>query len=112
MTREELISTVKEAKSPEDILKAAEKNGVKDFTPEEAEKVYRRYCYSSELSDEELDVSAGGCGSVSYSNTCPKCGVGTMSQTCFLERDSNCGTRTTTLECDNCHYSYDIVYYE
>lgn len=35
-----------------------------------------------------------------------------MSQTCFLERDSNYGTRTTTLECDNCHYSYDIVYYE
>lgn len=33
MTKEELISTVKNAKSPEDILKAAEKNGVKDFTP-------------------------------------------------------------------------------
>lgn len=111
MTREELVLTVKSAKSPEDILKAAKENGVNDFTPEEAEKVYRRYCYSGELSDEELDVSAGGCG-VSYSNTCPVCGVGTLSQTCFLQYDPNYGKRTTTLECDNCHYSYDIADYE
>ncbi len=112
MTAEELMSTVKGAKSPEDILKAAEKNGIKDFTREEAEKVYRRYCYSGELSDEELDVSAGGCGTASYDNTCPQCGVGTMSQSSFMVRDSFNGTRTTTLECDNCHYTKEIVYYE
>lgn len=112
MTNEEIIAKARTAKSAEDILDSAAQCGVKDMTLEEAEKIYKRFHTSGELSDEEFDVSAGGCADASYDNTCPQCGVGTLSQSSFMVRDSFNGTRTTTLECDNCHYTKEIVYYE
>lgn len=121
MNREEIIAKAKEAKTQKEFTEILKTSGIEGMTEEAAEKLYKKYVLhelsddeinaSGGAADEELDVSAGGCG-VSYSNTCPVCGVGTLSQTCFLQYDPNYGTRTTTLECDNCHYSYDIVDYE
>ncbi len=57
----ELLKKAREAKSPEELLKLAHENGMKDLTEEDAKLYFDRLNTSGELSDEELDVSAGGC---------------------------------------------------
>ncbi len=57
----ELLAKARAAKSPEELLKLAHENGMPEFTMESAESYYELMHRSGELSDEELDVSAGGC---------------------------------------------------
>lgn len=61
---EELLKKAKAASSPEELLKIAKENGMTDFTEENAKAYFENMHKSGELSDEELDVSAGGCGQV------------------------------------------------
>lgn len=49
------------AKSPEELLKIAHDNGQLEFTEENARVYFNALNHRGELSDEELDVSAGGC---------------------------------------------------
>lgn len=63
---EEILKKVKEAKSPEELLNIARENGLGGFTEEKAKAYFdlmnqKTELKSGELSDEELDVSAGGC---------------------------------------------------
>ena len=57
----EMITSLKNAKSPEEIVKIMRESGVVDF-PEETAKMYFNFINKSgELSDEELGAAVGGC---------------------------------------------------
>ncbi len=58
---EELLAKARAAGSPEELLKIAHENGMPEFTEESAKAYFEVMHHSGELSDEELDVSAGGC---------------------------------------------------
>ena len=58
----ELIEKAKTAKSAEELLAMAKAENI-EMTAEEANKVYAELHKTGELSDEELDNVAGGCGS-------------------------------------------------
>ncbi len=57
----ELLKKAREAKSPEELLELAKGLGADGFPEEKAEELFNALHRSGELSDEELDVSAGGC---------------------------------------------------
>ncbi len=57
----ELIEKAKQAKSSEELITLAKENGI-DISNDEAEEYFERLNNSGELSDEELDNVAGGCG--------------------------------------------------
>ena len=58
----DLIAKVKTAKSPEELLELAKANGV-ELTAEEAKTYFEQLTANSAVSDDELDVIAGGgCG--------------------------------------------------
>jgi len=62
MKYEDLILKAKEAKSAEDLLVLAEKNGI-ELTKEEAKNYFAELHPSGELADDELDnIAGGGCG--------------------------------------------------
>lgn len=58
----ELIEKAKTAKSAEELLAMAKAENI-ELTEEEAAKAFAELNKSGELSDEELDNVAGGCGS-------------------------------------------------
>lgn len=58
----ELIEKAKTAKSAEELLEMAKAENI-ELSKEEASKVYAELHKTGELSDEELDNVAGGCGS-------------------------------------------------
>ena len=58
---QEILKKAREAKSPEELLKLANDIGAEGFSEERAEELFNALHRSGELSDEELDVSAGGC---------------------------------------------------
>lgn len=61
MDQKELLEQAKEAKSAEELMSLAKKNGM-ELTKEEAEAYFAQLNKSGELSDEELDnVAGGGC---------------------------------------------------
>ena len=66
----ELIEQAKKAESVEALLALAQENGI-DLTAESAEKLFTEWHTTKELSDDELDSVAGGCGDPI---TCPRCG--------------------------------------
>ena len=70
----ELIEKAKKAESVDALLALAKENGI-DLTAEHAEKLFSEWHTTKELSDDELDSVAGGCG---RDYTCPSCGVGTL----------------------------------
>ena len=57
----ELIEKAKTAKSPEELLEMAKVENI-EMTAEEAESAFTKLHRTGELSDEELDNVAGGCG--------------------------------------------------
>ena len=58
---QELIAKVKEAASAEEILALAEENGV-EMNENGAKELFERIHATGELSDDELEGAAGGCG--------------------------------------------------
>ena len=66
----ELIEQAKKAESVEALLALAKENGIA-LTAERAEKLFSEWHTTRELSDDELDSVAGGCGDPI---TCPNCG--------------------------------------
>ena len=85
----ELIEKAKAAKSAEDILAIAKENGIA-LGEDEAKEYFDRLNTSGELSDEELDSVAGGCGALT---PCPNCGR-------YL------GMRDGKYYCRNCGFTY------
>ena len=61
---EEILAKARAAKSPEELLELAHENGMSEFTEENAKGYFEAMHKSGELSDEEMDVSAGGCGQI------------------------------------------------
>ena len=59
-----ILDIAKGAKSPEELLKLAHENGMEEFGEENAKAYFDLLHKSGELSDEEMDVSAGGCCAV------------------------------------------------
>ncbi len=57
----ELLNKAKEAKTPEELLKIAQENGMTDFSEENAKVYFDLVNRSGELSDTELENAAGGC---------------------------------------------------
>ena len=70
----ELIEQAKKAESVAALLALAKENGI-DLTAERAEKLFSEWHTTKELSDDELDSVAGGCGNDDDTpSACPKCG--------------------------------------
>ena len=61
MTNEELILKARGAKSPEELLRIAQESGMTGFTEENARTYFDVLSQTGEMSDEELNVSAGSC---------------------------------------------------
>ena len=71
----ELIEKAKQAKSVEELLEMAKAENI-ELTAEEAAKAFAKLNASGELSDEELDNVAGGCGGEEIPE--PKYNIGDM----------------------------------
>ena len=76
----ELIEQAKKAGSVDALLALAKKNGI-SMTEEAAEKLFTEWHTTKELSDEELDSVAGGCGD-DDEPSCPKCSSTDIEITC------------------------------
>ena len=57
----ELILKARGTKSAEELLAVAKENGI-ELTADEAKKYFDQLCANSAVSDDELDLVAGGCG--------------------------------------------------
>ena len=77
----ELIAKAKAAKSTEELLALAKENNV-ELTEEEAKTYFEQLNANGAVSDDELDIVAGGCGEMYKAGTkvrftdgtmCPKC---------------------------------------
>ena len=111
----ELIEKAKQAKSVEELLEMAKAENI-ELTAEEAAKAFAKLNASGELSDEELDNVAGGCGGEEIPE--PKYNIGDMvvsskgfpCHTCGYYRDfqitkvhrSPDGKHTYSLACPEC----------
>lgn len=61
MTEEDLIEEAKKAKSVDELILDAERDGI-ELTKDDAEKVFEELHKTGELSDDEIEnVTAGGC---------------------------------------------------
>ncbi len=58
---EEILAKARAAKSPEELLKLAQDNGMSEFNEENAKAYFEVMHHSGELSDDELEQAAGGC---------------------------------------------------
>ena len=80
---EELMAKARAAKSPDELMGVIRENGIEGF-PAEAAKNYYDFLNmkSGEISDEEIDVSAGGCNTYGHPTvTCDKnCNCGKWEQ--------------------------------
>ena len=106
MKREEMIRKAKTAKDPEELAGILKDSGMGEITTETAEKLFNVLHSSKELTDEELDVSAGAeidasaGGCFLFNKTvCPNChGVGNFSTVTAKNPDGV----TSTVHCNNC----------
>ena len=98
----ELIEQAKKAESVAALLALAEENGI-DLTAERAEKLFSEWHTTKELSDDELDSVAGGCGEESTGQQCPKCGSMNVSLLGITVGFQGTGT---SYECMDCGYQY------
>lgn len=93
---EEILAKARAAESPEELLKLAHENGMSEFTEESAKAYFDTLHRSGELSDEEIDVSAGGCKTkdgkkiVTRGNICPDWHLGWTCKKCHKFR-CTCG---------------------
>ena len=111
----EMIEKAKTAKSAEELLELAKAENI-NFTAEEAAKAFAELNKTGELSDEELDNVAGGCGKEKIPE--PKYKIGDMvissrgfpCHTCGIYRDfqitevhrSPDGKHTYSIACPEC----------
>ena len=111
----EMIEKAKTAKSAEELLELAKAENI-NFTAEEAAKAFAELNKTGELSDEELDNVAGGCGEEEIPE--PKYKIGDMvissrgfpCHTCGIYRDfqitevhrSPDGKHTYSIACPEC----------
>ena len=90
----ELIEQAKKAESVESLLALAKENGIA-LTAERAEKLFSEWHTTKELSDDELDSVAGGCGEDGPISPCPKCSSydtsGGDGAGAHLRKCKNCG---------------------
>lgn len=103
----EILAKAKAAKSPEELLKLARENDISDFTEENAKAYFEAIHKSGELVDEEIDVSAGGCGSPKRKQVSPLdgCAEGWRCEYCGKTIDlCNC-SRTKYLWCGCCIFA-------
>ena len=83
----ELIEQAKKAESVAALLALAKENGI-GLTAARAEKLFNEWHSTKELSDEELDSVAGGCGSSGggdddkATDRCPECRSTDVEITC------------------------------
>ena len=93
----ELIEQAKKAESIEALLALAKENNI-ILTAAHAEKLFNEWHSTKELSDDELDSVAGGCGD-DYDDpiTCPSCGE-TKAYAC-MEKDGKTIYRCTNRLC-------------
>ena len=77
----ELLEKAKAAKTAEELLEMAKTEKI-ELTEEEAAKAFAELNKTGELSDEELDNVAGGCGDSNKSGDTPKYSVGQRGCTC------------------------------
>lgn len=56
----EFVAKAKAAKSPEELAALAKENNI-ELTEEQAKEYHDRFHYGGELTDDELDMVAGGC---------------------------------------------------
>ena len=111
----EMIEKAKTAKTAEELLEMAKAENI-NFTAEEAAKAFAELNKTGELSDEELDNVAGGCGKEKIPE--PKYKIGDMvissrgfpCHTCGIYRDfqitevhrSPDGKHTYSIACPEC----------
>lgn len=95
---QELIEQAKKAESAEALLALAKENGV-ELSAEDARKFYDMWHTTAELSDEELDNVAGGCGKEKEKKICPKCKNKTLSYGYYIS--TGCWPWE---HCDTCGY--------
>ena len=93
----DLIEQAKKAGSVDALLALAKENGI-SMTEEAAEKLFTEWHTTKELSDDELDSVAGGCG---FDDTCPKCG-GTLE---FDHVRYGFGDDVMVYKCNKCRYT-------
>ena len=75
---EDLLKKACEAKSPAELLKIAHDNGMSEFNEENAKAYFDMLNQHGEISEEELENAAGGCGGGRKKDACPICNkVGT-----------------------------------
>ena len=77
MFNEEMIKKIRGLGSPEELIELGKENGFA-ISKETAEKYFNSLHGSGEISDEELENTAGGCGggySPSIYKQCPECGT-------------------------------------
>lgn len=103
----EILAKARAAKSPEELLKIARDSGISDLNEENAKEYFDRLHKSGEMSDDELDVSAGGCGEVygkkkiSSKDSCD----GWRCKYCAAHKGAcTCG-RSKFVRCDTCMYA-------
>ncbi len=73
MIAEALLKKVKNAKSVDELIAFASKEGI-TLSQKDADKYFNSLIRKGEMSDDELDcVSGGGCGE---KTKCPACGIG------------------------------------
>ena len=111
----ELLEKAQTAKSPEELIQMAKTENI-DLSAEEAAKAFAELHKSGEISDEELDNVAGGCGKEEIPE--PKYKIGDMviysrgfpCHTCGIYRDfqitevhrSPDGKHTYSIACPEC----------
>jgi predicted ribosomally synthesized peptide with nif11-like leader len=106
----ELIAKAKAAKSAEELLEIAKANGV-ELTAEEAKTYFAQLNANGAVSDDELDVVAGGCGESYKAGTevkftdgtvCPKCKSPFGIVTFDPSMPVGPGSRGTYVRCAHC----------
>lgn len=121
---EDLLKKACEAKSPEELLRIAHENGMTDFNEENAKAYFDMLNQHGEISEEELENAAGGCGGQGLSIncycpfqwngdvtfwTCSKCGK-QLSKSSVIACCSNSvrfgnNEHAASIDCENCHWS-------
>lgn len=106
MRREEMIKMAKNASTAKELTEILRRNGMGGIAEDSVEKLFNVLHSSKELSDDELDVSAGaelgaatgGCF-IFKDTICPNCqNVGNFSVIVAFNPENG----TSTLHCNNC----------
>ena len=103
----EILEKARAAKTPEELLQMAREAGIAELTEENAKAYFDMLHNGGEMSDEELDVSAGGCGSPGRKQVSPVdgCAEGWRCAHCGKSIDLCDCTTTKYLWCGCCKFA-------